>query len=123
MKRAWINVGVGVGCVGLLLALMVPWFLHTREAARLSHCKGNLKQWGTALWNYHDIHRCFPQYSGGPVSVGERLSGRVMLLAYLNANDILLDNGEERRWGFEVFVIRCVNVAEAFAVLVSRARR
>ncbi len=91
MKRAWINIGVGVGCVGLLLALTVSWVLHARDAARLSHCKGNLKQWGTALWNYHDIHQCFPPYSGGPASVGERLSGRVLLLPYLNANDIWFD--------------------------------
>ena len=24
MKRAWMNIGVGVGCIGLLLSLLLP---------------------------------------------------------------------------------------------------
>ena len=38
VKRAWINVGVGVGCVGLLLSLLLPAVMKAREDARRSQC-------------------------------------------------------------------------------------
>ena len=84
MKRAWINVGVGIGCVGLLLTLLLPALMKAREDARRSQCKNNLKQWGVALQNYHDTHQCFPPYVGGTTENGERLSGRVMLTPFLD---------------------------------------
>ncbi len=83
MKRAWINLGVGVGCVGLLLSLLLPAVMKAREDARRSHCKNNLRQWGLALLNYQDVFNMFPPYAGGTHENGERLSGRVMLMPQL----------------------------------------
>ncbi len=88
MKRAWINVGVGVGCVGLLLSLLVPAVMSAREGARRSQCKNNLKQWGLALHNYHDTYKMFPPYAGGTHENGERLSGRVMLVPFVESGPL-----------------------------------
>ena len=88
MKRAWINIAVGIGCGCLLLSLLVSMVLQSREYARRSQCKNNLKQWGVALRNYHDTHTMFPPYAGGTHENGERLSGRVMLLNFLGSSRI-----------------------------------
>ncbi len=60
------------------------WAFFTREPVRRAKCKNNLKQWGLALQSYHDSHGCFPPYAGGMLQNGERLSGSVMLLPFLN---------------------------------------
>ena len=88
MKRAWINVGVGIGCVCLLLSLLVPMVLQARENARRSQCKNNLKQWGLALHTYHDTYKMFPPYAGGTHENGERLSGRPMMIAMLESSPL-----------------------------------
>lgn len=78
MKRAWIEVGVVVLGAGLLLSLLVPGVMKSREDARRSQCKNNLKQWGLALHNYHETYKLFPPYAGGTHANFERLSGRVV---------------------------------------------
>lgn len=88
MKRTWINIAVAVGCVCLLLTLTVPAVMKAREAARLSQCKNNLKQWGLALHNYHDIYKMFPPYAGGTHENGERMSGRAMLIPMLESSPL-----------------------------------
>ena len=85
LKRAWINVGMGIGCVSLLLSLSIPAVMKAREDARRTQCKYNLKQWGLALHNYHDVMTMFPPYAGRTHENGERLSGRVMLLPYFES--------------------------------------
>ncbi len=44
--------GVGVGCVGLLLSLLLPAMMLAHEEARRSQCRSNLKQWGLAPHNF-----------------------------------------------------------------------
>lgn len=75
MKRTWIEVGVVVGCIGLLLSLFVPLVQKAREVERRSQCKNYLKQWGLALHNYHGTYKMFPPYAGGTHANRERLSG------------------------------------------------
>lgn len=88
MKRSWINVGVGVGCVGLLLGLLLPAVRIAREDARRSQCKNNLKQWGLALHNYHEIYKMFPPYAGGTHENGERLSGHAFLIPMFESSPL-----------------------------------
>ena len=75
-----------LGFFGALLLGLGVWALqpsgHPRPSYR-SQCKNNLKQWGLALHNYHDTFKCFPPYAGGTAENGERLSGRAMLLPFL----------------------------------------
>ncbi len=49
-----------VAIIGVLLALLVPAFCRTREAARRSHCENNLKQIGLGMHNYLSTWSVFP---------------------------------------------------------------
>jgi prepilin-type processing-associated H-X9-DG protein len=44
----------------LLVSVALPALQQSREDARLTACKNNLKQIGLALHNYHDVFRTFP---------------------------------------------------------------
>ncbi len=51
---------VSIAIIGLLMGLALPAIQYSRESARRSHCKNNLKQIGLALHEFHDIKREFP---------------------------------------------------------------
>jgi prepilin-type N-terminal cleavage/methylation domain-containing protein len=96
MKRrgfTLIELLVVIAIIAVLIALLLPAVQQAREAARRSQCKNNLKQWGLALHNYHDTHKVFCPLSGGTGGSGnthnqERLSGRVMLLPFLELDPL-----------------------------------
>lgn len=83
---------VVIAIIAVLIALLLPAVQQVREAARRTQCKNNLKQFGLALHNYHDVHRCFPMgYLGRDVRVISNNNNRqfgwgAYLLPYIEQN-------------------------------------
>jgi len=81
---------VVIAIIAILIALLLPAVQQAREAARRTQCKNNLKQFGLAMHNYHDVYNMFPL--GISVRPG---SAAPTTNFYANANAALLPYFEQ----------------------------
>jgi len=77
---------VVIAIIAILIALLLPAVQQAREAARRTQCRNNMKQFGLAMHNYHDVFGMYPL--GGVFNEAE-------LDIYSNANIMLLPYFEQ----------------------------
>jgi prepilin-type N-terminal cleavage/methylation domain-containing protein/prepilin-type processing-associated H-X9-DG protein len=90
---------VVIAIIAALLGLMLPAVLQSREAARCTSCKNNLKQLANAALQFETVYVKFPTGVRLPVYVGDIPTGAtnvfVELLPYLDQR-ILHDKWDDR---------------------------
>ena len=114
------GVVVGVFLVALLVALFLPAVQQSREAARRTQCKNQLKQLGLASQSYHETFRSFPPAFTIDAH-GDRLhSWRLHLIPYLAAIPFVesqvwepfTSERNSRFYGYDLSTFKCPSDSE-----------
>lgn len=79
---------VTLSIIGMLIALLLPAVLASREAARRSQCASNLGQLALAAHNYQADHGCFPM--GTPFRIAHWGVGRTRTAFYTENHSIFV---------------------------------
>ena len=89
---------VGLGCGGILVAMLMPEFGAPREAVRRCQCQKNLREIGLALFAYYDKHKCFPPAVTTDDHGKPMMSWRVAILPYLEQQALYRRYDSKQPW-------------------------
>ncbi|MDO5582096.1 MAG: DUF1559 domain-containing protein [Planctomycetia bacterium] len=81
---------VVIAIIGILIGLLLPAVQAAREAARRMQCVNNLKQFGLAVHNFHDVRDGIPPAGVGQAASqnGFRASFWVLILPYMEQQNV-----------------------------------
>lgn len=89
---------IGLGCAGILVALLLPAIGAARSAAQRTQSMNNLKQMTLGLHNYADVWGSFPPAVVVDATGKPLYSGRVLLLPYLEQNPMFEQFDKSKAW-------------------------
>ena len=83
------------------IALLLPAVQQSREAARRTQSRNNLKQIGLAMHNFHDVHNSFPPAASSDKAGKSLLSWRVQILPFIDQAPLYKEFHHDEPWDSE----------------------
>ena len=87
-RATLVEIVVGLGVVGLVIALLAPVYRGSGPAARRAQCINNLKQIALALHNYEQAHKALPPAYTVDAKGRPLHSWRTLILPYLEQESL-----------------------------------